>query len=284
MPTMRSPKDRRPSKAASKRRSKPEQRTPRFAKTYQELGRIVGMTRQHLCVLGREAAAPPRRADGRLEVSPWMRFLARRKAAGPGRKERHHEARGRLLRARLAKLRNRLARLRDSHLPAGEVRAAHERMVAEVRRELSTVPKAAAPKAVAGTAPEAEITIRDAIDEAMLRIAEGGRGDSAEPPEQPADAESPEERNDMPDRAALEAAILLARAELLEAENDCEAGELLPIDEVRADFGRRIGECRMALYSIPGSLAPQVVGLTVPEAKKRIRFAVEDAFSLLNER
>lgn len=85
------------------------------------------------------------------------------------------------------------------------------------------------------------------------------------------------------DKKAAEVKILLQRSELLQIEIDKERDRLMPVEEVRGAFGRMIGEFRVALYSIPGSLAPQVVGLTVPEAEKRLRHALDDAMTLVAE-
>lgn len=85
------------------------------------------------------------------------------------------------------------------------------------------------------------------------------------------------------DKKAAEVKILLQRSQLLQIEIDKELKRLMAVEEVRGAFGRMIGECRVAFYSIPGSLAPQVVGLTVPEAEKRLRLAIDDAMTLIAE-
>lgn len=57
--------------------------------------------------------------------------------------------------------------------------------------------------------------------------------------------------------------------------------EYVPIVDVERDVGEMIQNAKSILLSGPASLAPQVVGLTIPEAEKLLRDWLHDALSKL---
>lgn len=69
---------------------------------------------------------------------------------------------------------------------------------------------------------------------------------------------------------------------LLELKRLKTEGDLLPIDDVRKEVQEMVYAFRVEILSLPGKLAPRVVGVSVPEAEIRIRDGVTEALMRLH--
>jgi predicted DNA-binding transcriptional regulator AlpA len=85
-----------------------------------------------------------------------------------------------------------------------------------------------------------------------------------------------------PSKSALEAKKLLLQNEKLEHEIAVLKSDYLHIDDVRREIGSMVAEAKKILLSVPAGLAPLVVGLSVPEAEKRIRAKVDEVLDQLH--
>ncbi len=84
------------------------------------------------------------------------------------------------------------------------------------------------------------------------------------------------------DKAKLEAQKLLHQNTLLEIEIARRKGELTENHLIETWVAEMVGSAKTVLLSLPGILAPQVVGLTVPDAERRIRDAIDEALLQLH--
>ena len=75
----------------------------------------------------------------------------------------------------------------------------------------------------------------------------------------------------MPDKAAAELQGIMLKNERLRLENEVERGQLASVNEVVELLGSLAGAMAQKLSHRNHELAPVVVGVTVPEASKRIR-------------
>lgn len=85
-----------------------------------------------------------------------------------------------------------------------------------------------------------------------------------------------------PSKVQLEAKRLLLMNEKLEHEISILKGDYTKNSEVEADVRAMVLEAKKILLAMPAAVAPQVVGLSVPEAEKRLRAAVDDALEQLH--
>ena len=72
------------------------------------------------------------------------------------------------------------------------------------------------------------------------------------------------------------------RARKAQIANDQKMGKLISVEKHRAEIASMAAECQLVLSSIPSRLAPEVVGLTVTEAERRLQFAVDEALTKLH--
>ena len=79
--------------------------------------------------------------------------------------------------------------------------------------------------------------------------------------------------------------VLKIRAErrLKEHTLACKKQEFIPTVDAQAAIGAMIAEAKKVLLSGPSSLAPQVVGVAVPEAEKILREWLHDALTRLHQ-
>lgn len=85
-----------------------------------------------------------------------------------------------------------------------------------------------------------------------------------------------------PSKVQLEAKRLLLMNEKLEHEISILKGDYTRNSDVEADVRAMVLEAKKILLAMPAALAPQVVGLSVPEAEKRIRAAIDDSLEQLH--
>lgn len=85
-----------------------------------------------------------------------------------------------------------------------------------------------------------------------------------------------------PSKAQLEAKRLILQNEKLEHELGVARGEYIHVDELRQLIASMVAEAKKVFLAMPSTLAPQVVGLSVPEAEKRIKAEVDQALEQLH--
>jgi hypothetical protein len=83
-------------------------------------------------------------------------------------------------------------------------------------------------------------------------------------------------------KAGLEMEILKVKLEDKRIELEKKKGLLIPMTEVIADIHSAVFAFRTEIESMPGKLAPQVVGLSIAEAELRIASAVQEALMKLH--
>ena len=86
-----------------------------------------------------------------------------------------------------------------------------------------------------------------------------------------------------PDRAALQDERLALQNKKLAYEVSILAKEYIPVADVEVWVAEMIGAAKKKLLSGPSSLAPQVVGMTVPEAEALIKEWIREALSHLHK-
>lgn len=91
-----------------------------------------------------------------------------------------------------------------------------------------------------------------------------------------------EEEDKGPSKAQLEARRLLLMNEKLSHEIGIIKRDYMLCSEVESRIRSMVLEAKKILLAMPASLAPQVVGQTVPEAEKRIRSAVDEALEKMH--
>ena len=84
------------------------------------------------------------------------------------------------------------------------------------------------------------------------------------------------------DKEALETQALILRNERLELDLAERRGELMGVEEVNKVLTDMMGAFVQGIRGLKHSLSPQVVGMTVPEASKRIALAVDEQLSRLS--
>lgn len=85
-----------------------------------------------------------------------------------------------------------------------------------------------------------------------------------------------------PDKQQIEAQILLKKSHLLDIEIKRRLGEVTDNENLTVWIAELVGAAKTVLLSVPGILAPQVVGLSVPDAEQRIREAIDEALMQLH--
>ena len=85
------------------------------------------------------------------------------------------------------------------------------------------------------------------------------------------------------EKSRLEIRRLRTICERLDLELEVTKGTYTSNDEVTKSIFRMIGAARKVLAAMPAQLAPQVVGLSIPEAEQRIREQVDNAMKQLHE-
>lgn len=85
-----------------------------------------------------------------------------------------------------------------------------------------------------------------------------------------------------PTKAALECERLLKQNRLLEIELQTRLGELTRNEDMVRWVAELVTAFKTVILSLPGILAPEVVGLTVAEAELRIRQALDEALEQLH--
>lgn len=82
-----------------------------------------------------------------------------------------------------------------------------------------------------------------------------------------------------------EETVLKLRAERLLKEHSlaCKRNEFVPVADAAKAIGDMIGEAKKVLLPGPASLAPQVVGVSIPEAEKLLNEWLHDALSRLSQ-
>ena len=93
-----------------------------------------------------------------------------------------------------------------------------------------------------------------------------------------------DEGYDDDERSKLEVRRLRTICERLDLELEVARGTYTANDSVSRDVFRLVATAKKVLEQMPSTLAPQVVGLTVAEAEKRIRHQVDEAIRKLNEK
>ena len=93
-----------------------------------------------------------------------------------------------------------------------------------------------------------------------------------------------DESDDSEERARLEVRRLRTICERLDLELEIQKGSYTQNDEVARQVYRMVATARKVLGAMPSSLAPQVVGMTIPEAEKRIREQVDAVITQLHEK
>src|ERR1700722_4506646 len=83
--------------------------------------------------------------------------------------------------------------------------------------------------------------------------------------------------------AVLKQKLSLLKIEAAEIEVSKAKGSLVAVRDVRSELARLIEDAKTILLSIPSKLAPQVVGLSVPEAEQLIREQIYEALTTLSE-
>lgn len=76
---------------------------------------------------------------------------------------------------------------------------------------------------------------------------------------------------------------LLIKIEAAEYELAEIKGRLVPVADVRRELAKLITNCKSVLLALPSSLAPQVVGLSVPDAEKLLREKLHESLNQLAE-
>jgi hypothetical protein len=90
-----------------------------------------------------------------------------------------------------------------------------------------------------------------------------------------------EDESDL-DHAALKAKQILLQNRLLEQKYDTNAERLIPVEAVETGVAAIIATAKTVLLQGPSSLAPQVVGVSIPEAEKLLREWLHDALAKLH--
>ena len=85
-----------------------------------------------------------------------------------------------------------------------------------------------------------------------------------------------------PTKAAVEKRILEKREKLLEIEIARRLDEVTDNDKLIGWVAEMVGAAKTVLLAIPGILAPQVVGMSIPDAERRIREAIDEALTQLH--
>lgn len=83
------------------------------------------------------------------------------------------------------------------------------------------------------------------------------------------------------DKGSLELAYMKLKNEKLEIENMLRRGDLMHADEVNKVLGEMMGAFVQRLRAVKHTLAPSVVGVSMPEATKRIGREVDDVLTEL---
>ncbi len=84
------------------------------------------------------------------------------------------------------------------------------------------------------------------------------------------------------DKEALEMQAIILRNERLELDLAERRGELMGVEEVNKVLTDMMGAFVQGIRGLKHSLSPQVVGMSVPEASKRIALAVDEQLSRLS--
>jgi hypothetical protein len=85
------------------------------------------------------------------------------------------------------------------------------------------------------------------------------------------------------ERGRLEVRRLRTICERLDLELEVTKGTYTANDEITKQIHRMINSARKILGAIPSQLAPQVVGMSIPDAEQRIREQVDNAMKQLHE-
>jgi hypothetical protein len=83
------------------------------------------------------------------------------------------------------------------------------------------------------------------------------------------------------DKGALEIENMRLRNEKLDIENMLRRGELMHVDEVNATLTELVNACVSRIRSMKNTLAPACVGVSIPEATKRIDVETDEALNEL---
>jgi hypothetical protein len=83
------------------------------------------------------------------------------------------------------------------------------------------------------------------------------------------------------DKGTLEIENMRLRNEKLDIENMLRRGELMHVDEVNATLTELVSACVSRIRSMKNTLAPAVVGVSIPEATKRIDVETDEALNEL---
>jgi hypothetical protein len=169
----------------------------------------------------------------------------------------------------------------------------------EMGKTLTTSERALIQAHADGTTPDARVWVKDQVELGEVlgvtrKSIQRWRKEGAPPPESDGRWNVPLWRewmkthgkkgteDDGPSKSQLEARRLLLMNEKLEAEIGIMRGEYVRKAEVERFIVEIIVECRKVLEQGPVTLAPQVVGLTVPEAEKRMRAWIDEACMALH--
>lgn len=85
------------------------------------------------------------------------------------------------------------------------------------------------------------------------------------------------------ERGRLEVRRLRTICERLDLDLDVQRGFYTDNEEVKRSIYRMIASARKVLSALPAQLAPQIVGMTIPEAEARLRESVDDVMKQLHE-
>ena len=80
---------------------------------------------------------------------------------------------------------------------------------------------------------------------------------------------------------ALKAAEIRERTRKLKIHNDAKTETLMLRADHNAIIAGMVSECQRVLEALPQKMAPEVVGLTVPEAEIRLRHAIHESILAL---
>ena len=83
------------------------------------------------------------------------------------------------------------------------------------------------------------------------------------------------------DKGALEIENMRLRNEKLDIENMLRRGELMHVDEVNATLTELVSACVSRIRAMKNTLAPACVGVSIPEATKRIDIETDEALNEL---
>lgn len=83
--------------------------------------------------------------------------------------------------------------------------------------------------------------------------------------------------------SVLKQKLMLIKIEKAELELNETKGRLVPLIDVRRELSKLINNSKSVLLALPSSLAPQVVGLSVPDAEKLLREKIHESLNQLAE-